>query len=107
MARTTIKIQYTLPFQQVDGNIKTILSQEGYKEINRNNELVWKKGTGLLTAMQYIKVEYGNDCVNISGWIQSGIGNIGGKEMDLNGVFGAMPKKSVLKVISKIQNAVR
>lgn len=107
MARTKIRMQYTLPFNQVDGVIKNILFQEGYKEINRNNEIVWKKGTGLLTAMQYIKIEYGSGYVDVSGWVQAGVGSIGGKEMDLNGIIGALPKKSVMKVISKIQNFIR
>lgn len=106
MARTTIKIQYTIPFDKVESIIKNILLQEGYKEINLNNETVWKKGNGLITAMQYIKLEFDNNFISVSGWIQTGIGNIGGNEMDLNGIIGAVPKKSVLKVISKIQNAI-
>lgn len=106
MARTTIKIRYTEPFNKVENIVKNILMQEGYREINQNNEIVWKKGSGFLTAMQYIKIEYSNNYVNVSGWVKTGMGNVGGNEMPLKGIFAFMPKKSVLKVISRLQNAV-
>ena len=71
-----------------------------------HGETVWKKGTGAMTAMQYIKLEYGQGSVTLYGWVQAGLGDVGGKEMDLKGFFGAMPKQSLLKVIKKIQAAV-
>lgn len=106
MARTTIKIQLTMPFDEAERIIKSILTQEGYKEKSQNNEIIWKKGTGLITAMQYIKTEYSSNYVNVSGWVQTGVGNVGGKEMALDGIVAAMPKKSVMKVISRIQNSI-
>ncbi|MGN0486204.1 MAG: hypothetical protein ACI4GB_03140 [Acutalibacteraceae bacterium] len=107
MARTKIRIEYTRDFDSTQRIISGILVSEGYKEINRNNETVWKKGVGFWTAMQFIKVEYGSDWLDIYGWVQTGLGNIGDGEMALNGFVAVIPKKSVLKVITKIQDALR
>ncbi len=107
MARTTININYTQPFEQVDNTIANILMLSGYKKIERKDEVIWKKGTGFLTAMQYIKIEYGeNNTVIASGWIQAGLGSLEAKEMALHGAAGSIPKKAVMKVLEKIQSAI-
>jgi hypothetical protein len=83
--------------------VNSILVQNRFKRISYNGEEVWKKGTGLLTAMQYIKVEYGPGCIILSAWVQVGVGSVGGGEMDLKGVVAAVPKKSLMKVIEQIK----
>ncbi len=107
MARTTLKINYTQPFEQVDNTVANILMISGYKKIERKGEVIWKKGTGFLTAMQYIKIEYTEDnTVVAQGWIQAGLGNLEAKEMALHGAAGSIPKKSVMKVLEKIQSSI-
>ncbi len=106
MARTTININYTKAFTEVDNTITNILTLSGYKKIDRNGEVIWKKGTGFLTAMQYIKIEYAPGMVVASGWIQAGLGSLEAPEMALHGAAAAIPKKSVMKVLEKIQNAI-
>ena len=44
--------------------------------------------------------------VHLSGWVQIGVGSVGGKERDLSGIVGSMPKKSVKNTIEKIRAAV-
>ena len=44
--------------------------------------------------------------MRISGWVQIGVGSVGGKERDLKGFVGAIPKKSVLNTIEKIKAAL-
>lgn len=87
--------------------IKAILSGDGYKEKTyKKNEIVWKKGTGLLTAMHFIKLDYQPNMLIVSGWICSGIGSLTFGEMDLSGVVAVVPKKSVQKTVDKIVAAV-
>ncbi len=46
--------------------------------------------------------------INIeSGWIQIGVGSVGGKEHDLSGLVAVIPKKSVEKTINKQIAALR
>lgn len=53
--------------------------------------------------MQYIKIEFTNTTLAVSGWVQAGVGSVGGNEMALNGIVAAVPKKSVMKVIEQIK----
>lgn len=107
MARTTIKLPYNGDYDNTNNNITSVLIQNNFKEYNYNGESVWKKGVGLLTAMQYIKIEFSNDSVTLSAWVQAGLGNMGGGEMALNGIVAAAPKKSLMKVIEQIKSNIR
>ncbi len=83
-----------------------ILDSDGYKQIDRNGETVWKKGTGAMTAMHFIKLEFQDGDLIISGWVQIGLGSAGLNDMDLTGFIGAVPKKTTFKTIQKIRKAV-
>lgn len=99
MARTTIGIQYRA-FPQVRSYIDGVLHSSGYQELMQDNEVIWKKGIGFLTAIKYMKVEFGlNNMVYLSGWIQV----VGGTEQDLNGFAAGIPKKQVLNLMQRMQ----
>ena len=70
-----------------------------------SGENVWKKGTGFLTAMQFIKIDFSSNEFTISALVQAGLGSVGGNEMDLTGVVAAIPKKLLLNVIEQIKRA--
>ena len=94
MARTTIVTQSNCKFEQAENIINNILSKNGFKQTTINSgENVWKKGTGFLTAMQFIKIDFSSNEFTISAWVQAGLGSVGGNEMDLTGVVAAIPKK--------------
>lgn len=103
MARTTIEVTY----RTIDGlqtKIENCLTKKGYRQKVEDNETVWRKGTGFLTGIKYIKIEYGDkNKLYISGWVRA----IAGGEMNLEGFVGAFPKKDVLKTIQDIQNLAR
>lgn len=107
MARTTFRIDFHQPPQVVDQIARNILIADDYREIDYNREVVWKKGTGLMTAMHYIKIEYQGSTLVVSGWVQIGIGSVGGKERDLEGITASIPKKSVKKTIEKLRAAIQ
>ncbi len=107
MARTITKIELRMSAEEADKIARQLLISEDYKEINYNREVVWKKGTGLMTAMHFIKVEFENSAAVISGWVQIGVGSVGGKEHDLSGLVAVIPKKSVEKTINKLVAALR
>lgn len=107
MARTYLEFSIPAYSDAVDQTIRQILIGDHYREIDYNREVVWKKGTGVMTGMHYIKVEYPNSqTVRLSGWVQIGLGPVGGREHDLEGLTGAIPKKSTKKTMEKIQAAV-
>ena len=103
MARTTIKANYS-NFNGLQNRLSHLLQSKGYKNINENNENVWKCGIGFLTAIKYIKIEFaGNNTLLISGWIRPAFGS----EQDLTGIVGAIPKKQVMTVIGEIQALIK
>lgn len=103
MARTYIDIPLHKDREQAEISIKNILTADDYRPIAYGVETVWKKGTGLATAMHFIKYEIKGNILHIEGWVQVGIGSFGGKERDLEGFSASIPKKSVLNTIEKIR----
>lgn len=83
-----------------------ILVENGYEYINRKGELVWKKGTGMMTAMQYMKVVPLADALWVQGWVQVGMGDAGLSDMCLDGIAGSIPKKMVRNLIDKIGQCI-
>lgn len=106
MSRSIFHTQTLKSLDEIMLIIKNILDQEGYHEIERNGEVVWKKGTGAMTAMHFIKFDYVPGDLIISGFVQIGLGSVGLKEMDLTGVTGIIPKKSTFNTIQKIRKAI-
>lgn len=106
MSRTAVNVPLNKDANQLHEQIKQILTADGYKEKKyKKGEIVWKKGTGFLTAMHFIKLDYQPNMLVVSGWISSGIGGLTLGEQALTGVVGVIPKKSVQKTIDKIVSA--
>lgn len=106
MARTSFEAQLKKDLPAAEEAVKSILAEDGYKPVEYGSEMVWKKGTGMATAMHFIKTEFEGDTLHIWGWVQIGVASVGGKERELKGFTASIPKKSVLKTIKKIMAAV-
>ncbi len=107
MARTQVSMNYTCSFEQAEAIVNSILSSNGFHTTTlKSGENVWKKGTGLMTAMEFIKVDFAAGSAQVYGWVQAGVGSVGGREMDLNGFVAIVPKKSVKKVMDQLQAAL-
>lgn len=103
MPRTEIKIKCSVSPQQVDTTISSILLSKGYTKVRENDEEVWKKGKGMLEAMQYIKYGFlSENEISLSGWIRT----VGGGDMELKGFVGSLPKNKVLAVMKEIQQRI-
>lgn len=83
-----------------------ILMQNGFKQKDYKGEAVWRKGTGVATSMQFVKLAAFDGSLGIQAWVQSGLGNVGLPEQCLDGFVGVVPKKMLLKVLDQIQAAI-
>lgn len=98
MARTAIEI---LTNQHSPKEIMAIaenyIKKEGFSLVDYGiGEKVYKKGTGMAQAMQFVKIEFTPQSVVILGWVQTGVGNkYIFDEMDLKGFVGSLPKNSL------------
>ena len=106
MARTIINLSFRGTIDNANSTAISILQNNGFKQISYNGESVWKKGTGLMTAMQYVKLEFDVNNLVLSAWVQAGLGSAGGSEMALSGFVAAVPKKSLMKVVEKIKSSI-
>ena len=104
--RTQATLAYHTAPEQALSAAELVLRQNGFNPKSYHGESVWKKGTGMLTAMQYVKLIPAGNSLVIQGWIQIGVGDAGLKEQCLDGFVGAIPKKMVLKTIEQIRAAV-
>lgn len=103
MSRTSFTFSFSRDIENAIRNVENVLAQNGYKKINQNNEEIWKKGTGLMSGVKFIKTEFSQNSLTLYGWVKTGLG---GPEMDLSGFALAVPKKSVMKVIEQIKMSV-
>ena len=107
MARTCKRFALAADMSAATGPIEQFLTSEGFSQKGYKGEQIWKKGTGLGTAMQFLKIEYAPGEVVVYGWIQMGVGDIGGQEHELKGIVAFIPKKNLLSRIDKIEAIVK
>lgn len=102
MSRTTyiVKCQDTAAAMQT---AEKILREEKFDYILENGQNVWKNGNATWASMRYIRlIPVDTVTLHIEGWVK---GSVGG-EMNLDGIFGGLPKKMAAKVIKRIQDAI-
>lgn len=80
------------------------MTSRGFHPVMYQGEAVWKKGTDFLTALQYVKVDYGTGYAEVSAWIQT-TGSWDGRELDLTGVMAALPKQMLVEVLDEISHS--
>lgn len=104
--RTVIQLPINQDPAMLHDGITKLLTADGYHETTYNktgvNEIIWKKGTGFLTAMHFIKLDYQPGVLIVSGWIASGIDTLTFTEQPLEGFMAAIPKSSCKKTVDKI-----
>lgn len=104
MARTIESVPYQGDFKTTKAKIEQMLLQSGFSQTTiGSGETVWKKGTGALTAMQFIKIEYGTNELTISAWVSMGIGKFTANEMNLDGLTAIVAKKPLRKLVNQLK----
>jgi len=96
MSRYLIEFQSSKTKAEIGQILDTYFANEGFKPIEYKGEHVYKKGIGLLTAPQYLLVEYGDNAVKIQAWIKNALlPGVYVGEMGLKGFVGAVPKAAL------------
>lgn len=82
------------PEEFVQFILNDFFAKEGFTLTDYNGERVWKKGVGMLTAPQFIKVDYQNGQVHLEAWMKYAIlPGVYCGEMGLTGFWGFAVKK--------------
>ena len=83
--------------QQVMNFINSYMQREGFEYVTKDGESYWKKGVGLLTAPQFIKITPTNNGYVLEAWLKWALfPGVYVGEMGLSGFVGAVPK-AILK----------
>lgn len=78
--------------------------KEGFKLVPYKGEMLWKKGCGILTAPQYIKLTYGQGIVHVEAFLRWAIlpgVYVGEMALD-NGFVGAIPKSMLMDKVNAL-----
>lgn len=103
--RSAMHVPCTIPVEQAYNTASQILRYNGYTPKGHVDGMIWKKGTGLATAMHYISITPLQDHLYVQGWVMMGIGDATLMEQPLTGFVAALPKSMTKKVITDIQRA--
>ena len=84
--------------------ITNYMTMEGFKLINYNGQMIWKKGSGWTTGPQYLGILYGSDYVQIDAFIKYALfPGVYIGEMGIDGFFGALPKGLLTKRVRALE----
>lgn len=111
MARFVTEFTINQPKEFVDFILKDFCAKEGFEYTQFKGENVWKKGIGMMTAPQFIKVDYQNGKVHLEAWMKYAIlPGVYCGEMGLTGFWGfavkQMLKSRVDALIALLQQPV-
>lgn len=107
MARTQVQIPFQGPIEEARQLAEKFLGAQGFHPYPQYGEGVWKKGTGMATAMQYMELTFTPGVLEVSAWVQAGVGSAKvGKEMGLEGFVAIVPKRSLKKVIEELKKVL-
>jgi len=93
MARYVNCIKVPVDPNTITERITEYMTAEGFKLIDYKGQMTWKKGSGWVTAPQYLGIQYGPDYVQIDAFIKYALlPGVYIGEMGTDGFFGAVPK---------------
>ncbi len=79
------------------------LRKEGFAPAVVKGEMVWKKGKGLLTAPQFLKLQYAGGMVHLEAWIKYALlPGVYLGEMGLDGGFACVPKTALRNKVNAL-----
>lgn len=85
---------------------ENILKKNKFSQITmRSGEIVWRRGTGIVMAQQYVSLYYveSENRVIVYAWTRSFSGIPGMGEREIESLGAAMPGKMLAKVVAEIE----
>lgn len=101
MSRTQIVLD-SKNNQQSSKVIEEILDSHGFDKTSKKGEDYWQQGIGVTQSPKYIRYYFDGDKVILEGWVSNF-----GRESDLSGVVGSIPKRTCKKILKEIEKEVK
>lgn len=104
MSRYVNELNVTKSVDECAYIVQEIMRIEGFEFVEYKGEQVWKKGMGLMTAPQFIKIGFMPGRVHIEAWLRYALlPGVYVGEMGLDGFFGIALKKMLQGRVRKIE----
>ena len=101
MAREIFRFTSALPQQQIFDTFLRYFQSEGFAAHVEDGEQCLKKGVGVATAPQFVKITAMNGVYTLEAWIKFAVvPGVYAGEMDLKGFTGSIPKKQLKKRVN-------
>ncbi len=93
--------------ETLEAIIKEFFQKERFEKYLDRNEEVWKKGMGILTGPQLMKVEINGSKVHLEAWTKFAIlPGVYIGEFGTTGIIGALPKKLLRNKIELFEKVI-
>jgi len=107
MARYQNRVNTLLTPDKIIPRIKPFLEEAGFYQKEYKGEVVWKKGEGLLTAPQFMKVTFYEGYATVEAWIKfAWLPGVYGKDMGLDGFMGWAIKAVLRKKVAELERLI-
>ena len=104
--RSNIVLAPRMDARRAAATFGAALEGRGFRRTDYRGEPIWKKGTGMMTAMQYVRVRVRGNLLGVSAWVMVGVGSADFCEMPLTGVVAVIPKKSLEDSLNAARAAI-
>ena len=105
--RFVADIPVNQPAEIIDFVMKDFFEKEGFVSAEYQGERVWKKGVGMMTAPQFIKVQTYPGGVHVEAWLKYAIlPGVYAGEMGTSGFLVAIPKKMLRDRVEALINLI-
>ncbi len=108
MARYISEIATTKDINTARFVAEDFFNKEGFTKTNYQGEEVWKKGVGLLTAPQFIKITYTEGKIYLQAWLKFALlPGVYLGEMGITGFFGFALKKMLASRVKTLETLIK
>lgn len=107
MSRYLSDIPVVKSQEEIEGTVFSFLSNEGFERVAYQGEEVWKKGHGLITAPQFIKVMPYDGHLRIEAWIKFALlPGVYFGESNMTGIMGNPVKRALAERVTALEQAL-
>lgn len=99
--RTSFKIDFSCDRATADEKIQKFLGENGFKQRQYLDEIVYQKGEGFWTARYFLKYQLEENYAVVEAWISSGLGKTVTTEIPLDSKFyGSLVKTNLRNLVN-------
>lgn len=100
--RSAFELPFTCDKEKAREVTVEFLQKKGFKAVTEGAEVVWKKGNGFLTAMQYVKTDMLRTKIVAEAWVRMAFFS----QSTLDGFIAGAPKRILKKTIGELADVL-